>query len=337
MRILWIEQGHPGLGYYDALYAPLKKLGHNLTEWKPRRGGELLNVAAKDMDVAFVSFGFFPMESGSIPKLREYEKAASSSATSLCGRVPLYVLLNKEYVLMSRKFEWLKAHCVTRGLTVHHHAERFANETGIPFTRIWFGVDVNKFALPGTSGDTSSGALASHNYLYDLGFTGVIRHEQTENWRYRIWRYAWPKLQAKGLRLFSGPRGGVHVGVAHASMNASEYVHSMRASKIWLSTTGPADLVGTRYFEVMATGTTLCLCNRVENEPAIYTSLGLKDHVHVLMFDSLTHLEELVYNFTMGGPVYEAKRLAIVRRAQALVRKRFTWQHVAERVAAALV
>ena len=79
------------------------------------------------------------------------------------------------------------------------------------------------------------------------------------------------------------------------------------------------------------------MCNRVENEPAIYTSLGLKDHVHVLMFDSLTHLEELVYNFTMGGPVYEAKRLAIVRRAQALVRKKFTWQHVAERVAAALV
>lgn len=91
-----------------------------------------------------------------------------------------------------------------------------------------------------------------HTFAYDLGFTGVVRSDQTDNWRYRIWRHAWPQLAARGLRLYSGPKGGVHVGVAHVEVNASEYVRQMRGSKAWLSTTGPSDLVGTRFFEVAA-------------------------------------------------------------------------------------
>ena len=60
------------------------------------------------------------------------------------------------------------------------------------------------------------------------------------------------QLRARGVRLYSGERGGVHVGVAHAELNGSEYVRRMRRCKAWLSTTGPADLVGTRFFEVWA-------------------------------------------------------------------------------------
>lgn len=104
-------------------------------------------------------------------------------------------------------------------------------------------------------------------YECDLGFTGVVRGEQTANWRFRIWRESWPRLRARGVRLYSGERGGVHVGVAHADLNASEYVRRMRSCKAWLSTTGPADLVGTRYFEVMATGTTLFLQTELSTSP----------------------------------------------------------------------
>ena len=49
-------------------------------------------------------------------------------------------------------------------------------------------------------------------------------------------------------------RGGVHIGVAHARLNATEYVRDMHASRAWRSTTGPADLVGTRFFEVRVYG-----------------------------------------------------------------------------------
>ena len=117
--------------------------------------------------------------------------------------------------------------------------------------------------------------------------------------------------------------GGVRSGVAHNELNSSMYVAMMRASRMWLSTTGPVDLVGTRYFEVMATGTTLCVCNRLHgNASAAYSSLGLVHERTVVMFDSLEEFEEIVANYTTR-PEYEARRMAIVRRAQALARRHF--------------
>ena len=121
--------------------------------------------------------------------------------------------------------------------------------------------------------------------------------------------------------------------MAHVTLNSSEYIERMRSSKMWLSTTGPADLVGTRYFEVMATGTTLCLCNRMA-DPAVYGSLGIREGVHVAMFDTLAEFEELAINFTK--PEHEARRMAIVRRAQLLAFRKFSWHHVGERVEGAL-
>jgi hypothetical protein len=94
-----------------------------------------------------------------------------------------------------------------------------------------------------------------------------------------------------------------------------------------------ATQVGTRYFEVMATGTTLCVCNRL-SDGRVYESLGLRDGVHLAMFDSLAHLEEIVLNYSRSE--HEARRLAIVHRAQALVLRKFTWTHVAERVGTTL-
>ena len=51
-------------------------------------------------------------------------------------------------------------------------------------------------------------------------------------------------MTADGARLFSGAPRSVHVGVTHVKLNGSEYVRRMRQCKAWLSTTGPADLVG---------------------------------------------------------------------------------------------
>lgn len=48
-----------------------------------------------------------------------------------------------------------------------------------------------------------------------------------------------------------------------------------------VSTTGPEGIVGTRFFEVLASGTTLLLCNRV-NETSLW-----EDGVHLVMFDGM--------------------------------------------------
>ena len=144
------------------------------------------------------------------------------------------------------------------------------------------------------------------------------------------------RLAARGLRLFSQSFGrGVRVRAwlsQHKKLDPAEYVRTMQSSKLWLATTGPADLVGTRFYEVMATGTTLCVCNRLHgNASAAYSSLGLVHGRTVVMFDSLEEFEEIVTNYTTR-PEYEERRAAIVRRAQALARRRFAWEQVAARM-----
>ena len=57
----------------------------------------------------------------------------------------------------------------------------------------------------------------------------------------------------------------------------------------------PANLL----FEVMATGTTLCLCNRMSGSDArVYESLGLRDGRNLLMFESLSEFAELAVSST---------------------------------------
>lgn len=340
LRVAWLEVPHPGLGYYNALRPPLESLGHNVTLMQASssrgfRDGEQLGARLRAMDIAFVSFGFFPMEQGALPHLHEFSRDRSEMRPTLCGVVPLVVLINKEYALMQQKIAWLRQHCVEAALSVHHDVATFQNKSGVPFHRIWFGVDVGLFAQrPSLStslfAPQSSLPNKSHEYVYDLGFTGVVRRDQTNNWRYQIWRNAWPLLSKRGLRLFSGPRGGVHIGVAHAEINQSSYIEAMRGSKLWLSTTGPSDLVGTRYFEVMATGVTLCVCNRMSNE-LVYGSLGIKEGRHVVMFSTLAEFVDTVINYTSLSE-YEERRLAIVQRAQELAFRKFSWMHVAKRV-----
>ena len=139
------------------------------------------------------------------------------------------------------------------------------------------------------------------------------------------------------MQISRGSRGraarSASKGASHWRLNSSEYVAAMRSSKAWLSTLGPADLLGSRYFEIFATGTTLCVANR--QPAAAYASLGLVEGRHFVAFDTLAEFEEVVRNYTTL-PEFEARRRRIVGRAQRLSLRKFTWAHVAARVDAAL-
>ena len=55
-----------------------------------------------------------------------------------------------------------------------------------------------------------------------------------------------------------------------------EYSKHLSSSKICFITTGPADLVGTRYFEVMAANRSLILCNRMSMD--VYEDIMIDGH-----------------------------------------------------------
>lgn len=331
LSLAWIELDHPPLDYYDSIEA---RLPHNVTTIRPSRGRSVARgLQATHYDAAIVGFGYFKDERPPLPKLPEFSRAACGAANASrrlapaaslcwCGRLPLLVILNKEYSMLRAKLDWLRAHCVDAAFSVHHDVASYQRQTGVPFHRISFAVDAARFggggllvgrhrrqdlnstqldsaqqAQPGgrrgqatqstarrqdNGGDEAAArpgggaggraragsgpaseidlmidlnsthqlnstrqaqhgqaARAGHTYEIDLGFTGVIRRDQTANWRYRIWKSSWPRLAKRGVRLYSGERGGVHIGVAHAALDGAEYVRRMRSSKLWLSTTGP--------------------------------------------------------------------------------------------------
>ena len=219
--------------------------------------------------------------------------------------VPLFIILNKEYTGLAKKLQWIVSLRPALVFTVHHDTEKYTRQTGIPFSRIMWSSDPSLFRNFG--GD----------YTSDLFFTGVIRAEQTENLR---------KLIYDRLHCLSQYR--LHINAAfyangrmtgkYNSFSNEEYARHMSASRIALSTTGPADLVGTRYFEIVAGGRALLLCNRMPDE--VYSDLFI-DGFNCVMFDDAD-------DFCRKCKYYldhEQERQVIVQRAYKTFHEKQTW------------
>lgn len=105
------------------------------------------------------------------------------------------------------------------------------------------------------------------------------------------------------------------------------YEKALAASRLVLSTPlREWHLVGTRYFEVMATGRAILLCYR---EPRAYEPLGIVEDKHAIMFGSRDEFVEklLRYANASGSVKTSAARLKMAKRARALVAQRHTWRH----------
>ena len=312
LRVLWVEQKHSSLEYYDALRHALVRRGVNITDATHSRDKAWLSAplaSAQPVDVVLLGFGWmsgeppFAREIRSLPEFarncaqpvantssaaeasrdaaaaiksrpptRPLRTVAAADPRCLCGTVPFFVLLNKEYALMPQKFRWLQEHCVDAAFSVHHDVARYEAASGVPFFRISFGADTARFsvgppaqllaspsvhapapttsmssldsadilvrdilsrqratateavawvapatttatvppephdpnapaavsaaaaAAAGREGRVASPAPMPHSYDYDLGFTGVVRKDQTSNWRYHIWKQSWPRV-----------------------------------------------------------------------------------------------------------------------------------------------
>ena len=173
------------------------------------------------------------------------------------NNIPLFPILNKEYTGLKQKLEWIKNMKPTAALTVHHDTEEYSKITGVPFHRIMWSANENLFKDYG------------EDYKFDLFFSGVTRPEQTGNLRERI------LLDMSRISKYN-----LSINIRSHRTNYSgtifppeDYAKSLASSKICFITTGPADLVGTRYFEVMAGNRSLILCNRMKTD--VYEDLSL--------------------------------------------------------------
>ena len=212
-----------------------------------------------------------------------------------------YVILNKEYAGLEKKLDWIKRNNFKGAFTVHHDFKIYQNKTKTPFYHLPFAGNPSLF----------KNYNPDLEFEYDFGFTGIVRPEQTENWRYKVHN----TLSDKSIW---GDSTKIYF-TDHHHDSLEDYAKRICTSKIWFSTTGPADLVGTRYYEVMLTGTTLLACNR-------FDYLGLfEEDKHCIMFDSIKELSDKVKFYS--DPKNESERMKIVNAAYDLAISRHTWEN----------
>lgn len=145
----------------------------------------------------------------------------------------------------------------------------FTVRSGVPHHWLPFAVDARKFGMY---------ADAAEPQPYDVGFTGASGAD-----KYPIRAAILETIKSMNVRSYLGTWWQESLNRADnrswKSLSHEAYAQTMARSKMWVSTTGPSDLVGTRYYEVLASGTTMLLCN-VPPSPSAYDGL-FKDGIHV--------------------------------------------------------
>lgn len=146
---------------------------------------------------------------------------------------------------------------------------------------------------------------------YDIGFSGGWQRMST---RYAFRRECWSndtitRLNTFGIRVF-------HSGF----MPLDAYENAIHQTKMWFVSSESGDHISTRIFEIMASGTTLVVCNR--NLRALH-AIGIVEGLHVVTFANISEYISIVRYYAL----HDAERDAIVLRAQQLVREYHLWKH----------
>ena len=93
---------------------------------------------------------------------------------------------------------------------------------------------------------------------------------------------------------------GINVSYSESFISDGAYKKRMARCKMHISTIGmptEVDLVGTRYFEVLASGTSLLLAQRQPQGSYAYEGLGLVDGVNFVAFSNTTELVDKLQYF----------------------------------------
>ena len=293
MKVLFCEHPNKPLrggycSYYSEIFYALKdQFDIEFTNFVPTNTSDF-----EGYDAVFLGFGHTDCGEGKPQTLIRDSK------------VKLFPILNKEYTGLKNKLDWIREMRATAALTVHHDVDKFMSQTSIPFYRIMWSANKEQFKDYGG------------NYKHDLFFSGVTRPEQSENLREKV---------LLELDRLNGELGNFINARSHRNNYAGtmftddEYARHLSDSKLCLVTTGPADLVGTRFFEIFAANRSLVLCNKMDAK--VYDDMMI-DGVNCVMFSTVDEFYDYANYFLKN----ETERIKIVNNAYEIFNKRLTWE-----------
>lgn len=234
--------------------------------------------------------------------------------------IPKVFFLNKEYKKLKQKLEYAKKNRFDLVCTVLHNYKNWAEQTGLNFIQLPFGVNLdrfNDFKLP---------------QKYDFGFTGTL-HQNHIDVRFRIKKKLFkdsvrpnPKLlynEFKKYNIFWSEWKARNILRRVLLLSRTKYPKFLNSFKVFLSTPGPINIIGTRYFECMATKT-LLLCPESEYYNGLF-----KNRYNCLMFKKdLSDFKEKFHNALDDNSTRER----IVRNAYQEVITKHTYNKRIEKV-----
>ena len=293
MKLLFVEHPKKPLkregycSYYGEIFYALKEVCNiSIKHCIPYKVSDL----GKDWDAILLGFGHTDSGENELPVILQ-----DSS-------IPIFPFLNKEYAGLEKKLHWIKTMKAKAAFTVHHDFEKFSEICGLPFHRIMWSANQNLFKN------------YNKGYKFDFFFSGVTRPEQTENLREIILSdlgdLSEYKLSINVRSKDTKYRGKV--------FSPRDYAKKLASSKICFVTTGPADLVGTRFFEVMSGNKSLILCNRMDKK--VYDQFLIENYNCVMFSNKKEFFKKTKYYLEN-----EEERLAIVKNAFNYFKENQTW------------
>jgi len=250
-------------------------------------------------------------------------------------KIPKIFFLNKEYKKLQKKFEYIKKNKFDLAISAHPKCEYWSKKIGFPFLKSHFAIDkerfekLNKLNIPKT---------------YNFGFTGSL-HKKYTDIRYKIkceifdnphvksnlglsilFKKNPIKPEYRKYKIYWAEWGARSLFGKSLLPTGEEYLKFLRKFKIFFSTSSAEGLVGTRFFEIMASKTLLFI-----PESEFYDGL-FKDGVNCCIFKKdlsdfkkkleyyLSHLEERkkicenAYQDVMKNHTYETRIEKIINK-----------------------
>ena len=242
-------------------------------------------------------------------------------------KLPRIAILNKEYVNLDYKLNYLKSKNIQLCFTHHHQYQEYENLTGIKFIFWPFAVDFKKFNIE------------KKEKKYDLSFTGVLQNlnlnaDQTDL-RIRIMKLFFfsigdislikkNKYSRFNIYWNSIPRYNFFRYLKKSVLNQkrlkdSDYVHLLNSSKVFLNTLSPVKLISPRYFECLASNSVI-LCEKSN----LYSNIF--DQKYFVEFDNdLSNFNEMFHE-----ALFKSKDNEYLSKAKNYVQKYHTWDIRAE-------
>ena len=132
-----------------------------------------------------------------------------------------------------------------------------------------------------------------NSYEYVIGFTGA------SSIKYPLRQSIIRLIRSLRVKAYLGTWQQTALKTTHnnswKALDREGYVRQISLTKMWVSTTGPSNIVGTRYFEVLASGTTMLLCNKAPS--GVYDGL-FEDGVHAVVFDGMDDLRSKILYYS---------------------------------------